>query len=244
MFHKGKISLKIENGKYNSFFHPPGHLRVLRRGISFNAYPSDTGGGLRGGDQLDLQIDLGPDSSLSWLPPASTLCYPGMNAEDAVGLDAQIRLAENADLFLVEPAFIPCAQSRIKREVVINIADSSSIFYFDVFSPGRVGYGEEWVFEEYLFNLKFYINSKPLLFEKFKITKDDYPSGKAGFQGAKLWATVLLKGKEYLSFIENYLKDFGRGTYWTKGELGQDVWNIKILDFAGTYLSRLPKKVT
>ncbi|KAH8102510.1 UreD-domain-containing protein [Cristinia sonorae] len=124
-------------------------------------YVLSYGGGLVGGDQVDLSIEVQKDAILVVFTQGTTKVFkarPGrrpMARADTL-LDPtvtrqrmHVSVPVNGGLFLL-PEPVTCFRSAIYHQLqTIHLSTSASLVLLDWFTSGRVSLGEEWVFERY-----------------------------------------------------------------------------------------------
>ncbi|TFY82824.1 hypothetical protein EWM64_g1192 [Hericium alpestre] len=139
-------------------------------------YMISYGGGLVGGDHIELSVDVGAATRLVLLSQGSTKVFktrPGRRAatparasspgwhDDAVTtqrLDAQI--ADTGALFLL-PDPVTCFRHAAYRQVqTFRLTGNASIVLLDWLTSGRRALGEEWAFSQYYSLNELFVDGK------------------------------------------------------------------------------------
>lgn len=129
---------------------PP--LRVVRAfpvsGGSALAHLHNVSGGLLGGDDLSLSIDVGPAAQAQITTAGATRIYRP-RAEMPAAQRNRVRIAENGLLEYVPDPIIPFADSRFVQETTIELAAGAGLFWWEIVAPGREARGEIFAYESF-----------------------------------------------------------------------------------------------
>jgi urease accessory protein len=121
-------------------------LNPRNAGASAWAYLATYGGGLVGGDRLDIQIEVGPQATALVATQASTKVYRS-DLRASQELDAGV--AENA-LLVALPDPVTCfAGSDYAQDQRIRLHPAASLVLVDRLTAGRIESGERWRFNGY-----------------------------------------------------------------------------------------------
>ena len=143
----------------------PGHA-----GASAWAYLATYGGGLVGGDALDVQVTVRRGATALLATQASTKVY-----RSPVGAQHTLR-AEVADggLLMVLPDPVTCfAGSSYRQQQRIRLEAGANLVLVDRLTAGRVESGERWLFDEYVARTLIWRADSLLLHEALQLTRDD-----------------------------------------------------------------------
>jgi len=128
---------------------PP--LRVVREfdcaDGSALAHLHNVSGGLLGGDDLTLSVDVGPGASAQLTTTGATRIYRSRTSAPPTVQTNRIRVAENALLEYVPDPIIPFAGSRFVQSTTIELAPGAGLFWWEILAPGRAARGEEFEYE-------------------------------------------------------------------------------------------------
>jgi urease accessory protein len=124
-------------------------LRVLNpknTGESAWVYLVTYGGGLVGGDALDISIDVGRRATAFVATQASTKLY-----RSPVGASQRLhaRAADGSLLVLLPDPVTAFSGSRYVQEQHVELDDAASLVLVDWLTAGRIASGERWQFDGY-----------------------------------------------------------------------------------------------
>ncbi|HLX64784.1 MAG TPA: urease accessory protein UreD [Planctomycetota bacterium] len=107
---------------------------------------STYGGGLLGGDAIDLSIDVGAETQAVLMTQASTKVY---RSDSSARQTLACRIANGA-LFAAAPDRVACfAGSSLQQTQRYTLAADANLAVVDWISAGRLESGERWQFERY-----------------------------------------------------------------------------------------------
>jgi len=99
-------------------------------------------GGLLGGDELALNVNLANASAVQLTTTGATRIYrPRTEAAPATQTN-HITVGENALLEYVPDPIIPYAAARFSQHTSIHLADGAGLFWWEILAPGREAHGE------------------------------------------------------------------------------------------------------
>lgn len=124
-------------------------LRLLHPKNSGGAawvYAATFGGGLLGGDTIDLDVSVDPGASALLSTQASTKVY----RSDAVATQRlRARADDDSVLVLLPDPVTPFAASSYRQEQRIDLSPRANLVAVDWMTAGRVSSGERWQFTSY-----------------------------------------------------------------------------------------------
>ena len=124
-------------------------LRLLNprnSGTSAWAYLATYGGGLVGGDSLDIDVGVGPGATALLATQASTKVYrSGLAAHQRL----HARAADDSLLVLLPDPVTAFARSRYTQEQHLELGSTASLVLVDWLTAGRMAFGERWQFDGY-----------------------------------------------------------------------------------------------
>jgi urease accessory protein len=174
-----EASLELEFGReatgrtalLHSRQQPP--LRVVRAFAGADgsalAHLHNVSGGLLGGDDLTLSVDVGAAAQVQITTTGATRIYrPRVDARPAVQRN-RVRVAENALLEYVPDAIIPFAGSRFAQETTIELAEGAGLFWWEVVAPGREARGEVFAYESFEMRLDLFAAGRPIAAERVRL---------------------------------------------------------------------------
>ncbi len=122
------------------FLHPRNH------GCGAWVYSSTYGGGLVGGDTLDVQIKVDAHATAFYSTQSSTKVYRSELATSQA-LHATV---DSGGLLIIAPDPLVCfADSQFSQTQHFSLAGDANLVFVDWLSAGRVAMGERWAFRHY-----------------------------------------------------------------------------------------------
>lgn len=215
---------------------PP--LRVVRAfpvsGGSALAHLHNVSGGLLGGDDLSLSIDVGPAAQAQITTTGATRIYrPRTEAPPAVQRN-RVGVAENGLLEYVPDAIIPFADSRFVQETTIELAEGAGLFWWEIVTPGREARGEVFAYESFEMKVDLLANDRLIAAERLRLAPRERAVDSPGRLGAfRYWANfyicrVGISAAEWAR-IEQHL----RGAASELESSGPALWGVSALPADG-----------
>jgi urease accessory protein len=136
-------------------------LRVLTpRGEGHVAWivTSTFGGGIVGGDAIELALSLGDRTTTLLTSQSSTKVYRGASSQTT-----RATLGEDATLLSLPDPLVPFAGASFAQRATFHLAPSSSLLLVDIFTAGRVARAERWAFSRLSSTLAIDVAGGPLL---------------------------------------------------------------------------------
>jgi urease accessory protein len=109
-------------------------------------YTSTFGGGLVGGDRIDLEVEVARDAVCFLSTQASTKVY-----RSATGAESRLsaRVAPGGLLAIVPDPVVCFRASRFRQAQQFDLSPEASLVFVDWVTSGRRASGERWLFHEY-----------------------------------------------------------------------------------------------
>ena len=150
------------------------------------------GGGVLGGDRLQTEIDLGPNTHVTVATASATKVY--RCAGPAAVQHTSVTVAEGAVLEYVPHHLIPHAGAALEQSLRIDLTPRSRLILYDGFSLGRVARGESWAFRSLASEVRVSEGGRPLHEDRFRLTADQAFGLRdlGGAEGCAYLGTVLL----------------------------------------------------
>lgn len=104
-------------------------------------------GGVLGGDQLEVVIEVGSGASAQITSTGATRLYRSRQGAPAATQRNKVRVNENGLLEHLPDALIPFAESRYCQETAIELARGAGLFWWEIVAPGRVARGELFAYQ-------------------------------------------------------------------------------------------------
>lgn len=120
---------------------PPIYLDETGSAYTLLVNPS---GGLVGGDQLSIELSVGPKAHALISSPSANRVYRSPS-KDAVQ-EVQIAIEPGGILEWVPEHTIPFAGSRFRQAIDVRLASGATLVLWDAVASGRIAHGERWRF--------------------------------------------------------------------------------------------------
>ncbi|KAI9898282.1 hypothetical protein N3K66_006642 [Trichothecium roseum] len=104
------------------------------------------GGGLVGGDAIDLAIDIHERSRLSLVTQGHTKIFKSPTPDVVTSQTLRIRIDDGAALCLLPDPVQPFENSVYTQTQIFNLAPTASLCFLDWVTQGRSARGEDWSF--------------------------------------------------------------------------------------------------
>lgn len=139
-------------------------------------------GGIAGGDQLHIAIDLAPQAHALITSPGAAKWYCGYGQQ--AGQHLQVQLAEAAVLEWLPQETIVFDGAEVMIQSRFDLAETAQLFWLDVFCLGRPASGELFQSGRWWQNAEIYRAGRPVWLEQFNVCGGDplldSPIGLAG----------------------------------------------------------------
>jgi urease accessory protein len=161
------------------------------------------GGGLVGGDQVQLRITIQPKARLSIVTQGHTKIFKSAARDIVTRQKLSVTIEAGAALCLLPDPVQPFEGSVYEQSQIFNLADSASICLLDWVSQGRSARGEDWDCHAWRGRNEFWSTEDSqkgrLVLRDNVFLEGDTPgqtnvSLKKKMQGLGLFGTLILKG--------------------------------------------------
>lgn len=102
------------------------------------------GGGLVGGDQVNLLIDVRPNAKLSIVTQGHTKIFKSPSREVITRQQLRVRIETGAAVCLLPDPVQPFGRSVYEQSQIFTLGEGSSLCLLDWVSAGRTARGEDW----------------------------------------------------------------------------------------------------
>ncbi|ORY71813.1 UreD urease accessory protein [Pseudomassariella vexata] len=102
------------------------------------------GGGLVGGDQINLSIDMRSDSRLSIVTQGHTKIFKPLKPDTVTSQTLQVDINDGAALCLLPDPVQPFEGSIYEQTQIFKLNSSASLYLLDWVTHGRAARGENW----------------------------------------------------------------------------------------------------
>jgi len=134
-----------------AFSHQDPPLRVVR---AFHAdengaiaHLHNVSGGLFGGDDLTLQVEVGKGAETQLTTTGATRVYRRAAGNAITRQHSEFMVSENALLEYVPDAIIPFAGANYYQHTIVRLSANAGLFWWEILAPGREASQEVFAFE-------------------------------------------------------------------------------------------------
>jgi urease accessory protein len=126
-------------------------------------------GGVLGGDQLEVTVEVGPGAVVQVTSTGATRIYRSRKDVRPGYSKTCIRVEDDGLVEYLPDQLIPFAGSRYRQETRIELGENAGLFWWEIISPGRAACHELFAYD--LLQLKTSISAlgKPIALEHMKI---------------------------------------------------------------------------
>ncbi|VAX03874.1 Urease accessory protein UreD [hydrothermal vent metagenome] len=193
-----------------------GPLRVQRafypEGNLAHIYILHPPGGVVGGDQLHITLDIAHKAQVLCTTPGSGKFY--LSAGEWAVLEQTLRIKSGASLEWFPQENILFAGARLRARTRIELEDDAVFMGWDITCLGRPGSQERFEHGAFDARLEFYHNQKLLLVENQRVLDKQVLEAAAGLRGQPMQATLLAFpcDENHLEQVRNQLIKNGAST--------------------------------
>jgi urease accessory protein len=221
---------------------PP--LRVVR------AFPQPDGaalvhlhnvsGGVLGGDDLALNVAVGPNAAATLTTPGATRLYRCRAGDAPARQRTDVTVAAGGLLEILPDPLIPFAGSRYRQETRITLGADAGLFWWETVAPGREAGGERFAYEDLHLTMDIVANGRPIAIERTRLQpalrRPDSPArlGPFGYFATLYICRVGLEHARWLA-LEEHLAAIAAG----RTEPGRAVWAVSTLTAHGLVIRAL-----
>ena len=113
------------------------------------AHLHNVSGGLLGGDQLSLRVNVGCGASVQVTTTSATRIYRHRREHLPTTQRNEFNVGEGALLEYLPDATIPFAGANFSQRTSIELANGAGIFWWEIVAPGREASGELFAYERF-----------------------------------------------------------------------------------------------
>ncbi|GLV53832.1 hypothetical protein KDH_06830 [Dictyobacter sp. S3.2.2.5] len=126
-------------------------------------------GGVLGGDQLAIEVNVGPGAYAQLTSTSATRLYRSLPEAPPARQITQIQVAANGLLEYIPDALIPFAGARYRQQTRIQLAPGAGLFYWETVAPGRIARGELFAYDLLQLQTEIIAIDKPIAIEHTKL---------------------------------------------------------------------------
>jgi len=187
-------------------------------------------GGLLGGDQLALAVNVGAGARVQVTTTGGTRIYRARADAAASSQSNEITVGEHGLLEYLPDAVIPFADARFSQRTSIRLEDGAGLFWWEILAPGREARDEIFEYESVEFTTDLVAGGRLVSAERMRLEPKKRPLTSLGRLGPyRTWSTfyvcrVGLGAAEWLE-IESEL----RGVLTLLNKPDDALWGISSL---------------
>jgi len=152
------------------------------------------GGGLVAGDEIELELCVGPGATASLATQAEAKVYRA--GENPAGASQRLSATVGAGglLALLPDPVSPYAGSRYHQQQTFALDTGGSLALLDAVTSGRAARGERWTFTGYRARNEVLVDGQLVLADALRLEAGEGPPLEQRLEGLELLATVVLLG--------------------------------------------------
>ena len=151
-------------------------LTPRSRGTAVWAFLSGLGGGLVGGDETTMNIEVGPDARCLLGTPSSVKVYRNPSSPGC-RQNLQATVSQGGLLVCLPDMVQPFAGSRFEQRQSFKLASGASLALVDGLSSGRMARGERWAFDGYSSRNDISVDGQCRFWDSVRLDPSDGPVG-------------------------------------------------------------------
>jgi urease accessory protein len=197
-------------------------------------------GGLLGGDELSLKVNLAPSSIVQLTTTGATRIYRPRTAAAPTQQNNEISVGENALLEYVPDPIIPYAGARFSQRTMIHLAPGAGLFWWEILAPGREAHGEIFQYEILELRTDVTAHTTPICSERVRLEPCHRDlSSLARMGNYRYWATFYICRVGVEPPAWRSLEDRIRGAAPTLDLVGPARWGVSTLPSDGMVIRGL-----
>jgi urease accessory protein len=162
---------------------------------------TNPGGGVLGGDRLDLAVTLCPGARATVCTQGATKVYRGPGATQV----SHVSVGPGAVLEHLPHHVIPFAGSQWRQQTVIELAPDARLLAWEAVSAGRVARGERFAFTSLSTRLTVRRGGRPELVDGYELSGSELPGDGEPFGGFSYLASACVLAPDDLSALAEQL---------------------------------------
>lgn len=178
------------------------------------------GGGLVGGDQVNLSIEVKQDAKLSIVTQGHTKVFQSVASDIITRQKLDVKVEAGAALCLLPDPVQPFERSIYEQIQIFKVAPKGSLCLLDWVTQGRTARGEDWSLTQWTGRNEVWVTNdatpeKPRLLLRDAVILDSAPAHghpqtlRESMHGHAIFGTLILRGPLTKSIGEFFLSEFG-----------------------------------
>jgi urease accessory protein len=157
------------------------------------AHLHNVSGGLLGGDQLALKVNVGAGARVQLTTTGATRIYRPRREALPATQSNDFTVSEDALLEYVPDAIIPFAGACFSQATTIHLAQGAGVFWWEILAPGREARGEAFAFERVEMKADIAALGQPIASERVRMEPYKHTMQSFGRLGPyRTWATFCI----------------------------------------------------
>lgn len=132
-------------------------------------------GGVLGGDQLELGVEVGPGARARLTTTGATRLYRSRVAGQSATQVNRVSVGPGAILDYLPDATIPFAGSSYVQQTRIELAPDAGLFWWEIIAPGRVAHGEIFAYNLLAMQMEIVADGRLVLLERMRLEPQQRP---------------------------------------------------------------------
>ena len=171
-----------------TFSHQDPPLRVVRAfhthedGVMVHLH--NVSGGLFGGDDLSLEIQVGHGAEVQLTTTGATRVYRRGPESAATRQHSEFKVSEGAVLEYVPDAIIPYASADFFQRTTIQLSQGAGLFWWEILAPGREARNEIFAFKRVEMRTDVAVGDQRISIDRMSLEPDKKPVGSPGRMGS------------------------------------------------------------
>ncbi|KAI0830623.1 UreD-domain-containing protein [Trametes gibbosa] len=210
-------------------------------------YMMSYGGGLVGGDRVELDVDVQDGARLAILSQGSTKVFksrPGQRQSAAAHAQMRsattqildVRISPKGALFLLPDPVTCFCSARYHQIQTFKLAEDSSAVLLDWITSGRKSLGEEWAFSSYYSVNEVWIGDQRLAKDATLLEERDFEADPLAVRTLKeslapysCYATVIMYGDLVQKTIQHLFAAYGTITVFKQRSPPNLLWSLSVI---------------
>jgi urease accessory protein len=126
-------------------------------------------GGVLGGDQFTLEIEVGPAARVQLTTTGATRLYRSRPGVPPARQQCHVRIQAGGLLEYLPDQLIPFAGSRYQQSTYIELAEDAGLFWWETIAPGRLARGESFAYDLLQLAMEVTVSGRPIACERFRL---------------------------------------------------------------------------
>lgn len=230
-----------------AFSHQDPPLRVVRAFHNDHggamAHLHNVSGGLFGGDDLSLHVEVGKGTEVQLTTTGATRVYRRAIGTAITRQENEITVSEDALLEYVPDPIIPFAGSSYFQQTVVRLSPRAGLFWWEILAPGREARNEVFAFERVEMRTELTADHEIVSIDRITLEPQKNSISSAGRMGRYRYCATFFVCKvgveaEVWLGLEAHLRKLAAGL----SQLDEALWGISTLNAHGLIIRGLAKQ--